>query len=114
LPPDKTHRAHAIVEQVHADLKNSGLAHLPSGMFTENAVWLVLAVMALNLIRADATLTGPTLAKSTTPTIAVPAHLESFARQIRLHLPTARPCQTAWTRPLTTVLGCGPPLRATT
>ncbi len=28
---DKTHRHHAIIEQVHADLKNSALAHLPSG-----------------------------------------------------------------------------------
>jgi hypothetical protein len=26
---DKTHRGHAIIEQVHADLKNSVLAHLP-------------------------------------------------------------------------------------
>ena len=26
---DKTHRGHAIIEQVHADLKNSALAHLP-------------------------------------------------------------------------------------
>src|SRR5674476_653975 len=31
---DKTHRGHAIIEQVHADLKNSALAHLPSGKFT--------------------------------------------------------------------------------
>ena len=43
---DKTHRGHAIIEQVHADLKNSALAHLPSGRFTANAAWLVLAVMA--------------------------------------------------------------------
>ena len=28
---DKVHRAHAIIEQVHADLKSSALAHLPSG-----------------------------------------------------------------------------------
>ena len=28
---DKTHRGHAIIEQVHTDLKNSALAHLPSG-----------------------------------------------------------------------------------
>ena len=28
---DKTHRGHAIIEQVNADLKNSALAHLPSG-----------------------------------------------------------------------------------
>jgi hypothetical protein len=34
---DKTHRHHAIIEQVHADLKNSALAHLPSGVFTANA-----------------------------------------------------------------------------
>ena len=30
ITADKTHRAHAIIEQVHADLKNSALAHLPS------------------------------------------------------------------------------------
>jgi hypothetical protein len=35
---DKTHRGHAIIEQVNADLKNSALAHLPSGVFTANAV----------------------------------------------------------------------------
>ena len=55
---DKTHRGHAIIEQVHADLKNSALAHLPSGEFTANAAWLVLAVMAFNLTRAAATITG--------------------------------------------------------
>jgi hypothetical protein len=43
---DITHRGHAIIEQVHADLKNSALAHLPSGTFTANAAWLVLAVLA--------------------------------------------------------------------
>ena len=51
---DKTHRGHAIIEQVHADLKHSALAHLPSGKFTANAAWLVLAVMAFNLTRAAA------------------------------------------------------------
>jgi len=34
---DKTHRGHAIIEQVHADLKNSALAHLPSGKFTKTS-----------------------------------------------------------------------------
>ena len=53
---DKTHRGHAVIEQVHADLKNSALAHLPSGVFTANAAWLVLAVIAFNLTRAAATL----------------------------------------------------------
>lgn len=52
---DTTHRGHAVIEQINADLKNSALAHLPSGIFTANAAWLVLAVMAFNLARAAAT-----------------------------------------------------------
>ena len=92
MAADKTHRGHAIIEQVHADLKNSALAHLPSGKFTANAAWLVLAVIAFNLTRAAATLAGPDLAKATTATIrrkliAVPARVASSARRITLHLP---------------------------
>ena len=34
---DKTHRSHAVIDQVNADLKNSALAHMPSGKFTANA-----------------------------------------------------------------------------
>ena len=66
MAADKAHRAHAIIEQVHADLKNSALAHLPSGMFTANAAWLVLAVIAFNLTRAAATLAAPAPAEATT------------------------------------------------
>lgn len=100
---DKTHRGHAIIETVHADLKNSALAHLPSGKFTANAAWLVCAVIAFNLTRAAATLTGPGLAKSTTATIrrtliTVPARIASSARKLRLHLPADWPWETAWTR----------------
>ncbi len=91
---DKTHRGHAIIEQVHADLKHSALAHLPSGVFTANAAWLVLAVIAVNLTRAAGTLAAPDLAKATTATlrrtlIAVPARVATSARRITLHLPTA-------------------------
>ena len=109
---DKTHRGHAIIEQVHADLKNSALAHLPSGVFTANAAWLVLAVIAFNLTRAAATLSGPALAKATTATIrrkliAVPARVATSARKVTLHLPTRWPWETAWTDLFTRV--CGPP-----
>jgi hypothetical protein len=112
---DKTHRGHAIIEQVHADLKNSALAHLPSGTFTANAAWLVLAVMAFNLTRAAATLTGPNLAKATTPTIrrkliTVPARIATSARRLTLHLPTAWPWQIAWAELFTRA--CGPPATA--
>ena len=114
---DKTHRGHAIIEQVHADLKNSALAHLPSGVFTANAAWLVLAVIAFNLTRAAATLTGPTLAKATTATIrrkliAIPARIARRARRLTLHLPQAWPWEVAWTRLFTQT--CGPPPPVTT
>ena len=37
LQAEKSHRAHAIVEQVIADLKSGDLAHLPSGSFAANS-----------------------------------------------------------------------------
>jgi hypothetical protein len=98
---DKTHRGHAIIEQVHADLKDSALAHLPSGRFTANAAWLVLATIAFNLTRAAAALTGPGLAKARTATIratliTVPARIASSARRLTLHLPRDWPWEQAW------------------
>lgn len=114
---DKTHRGHAIIEQVHADLKHAALAHLPSAKFTANAAWLVLAVIAFNLTRAAAIITGPRLAKATTATIrrkliAVPARVASSVRRVTLHLPTAWPWEQAWTQLFTRV--CGPPLAPAT
>lgn len=99
---DKTHRGHAVIEQVHADLKGAVLAHLPSGVFTANAAWLVLAVIAFNLTRAAASLTDPQLTKATTATIrrkliTVPARVATSARRVTLHLPQAWPWETART-----------------
>jgi hypothetical protein len=113
---DKTHRRHAIIEQVHADLKNSALAHLPSGTFTANAAWLVLAIMAFNLSRAAAAITGKPLATATTSTlrrtlIAVPARIATSARRLVLHLPHAWHWQQAWSQLFGH--GCGPPAAAT-
>lgn len=98
---DKTHRAHAIIEQVHADLKASALAHLPSGKFCANAAWLVCAVIAFNLTRAAATLGGQRLAKATTSTIrrtliCIPARIASSARRITMHLPARWPWTNEW------------------
>jgi hypothetical protein len=60
LQAEADHRRHAIIEQVIADLKNGALAHLPSGSFTANSAWLVLAAMAFNLLRAAGSLaSGP-------------------------------------------------------
>jgi len=99
---DATHRQHAIIEQVHADLKNSALAHMPSGKFCANAAWLVCAVMAFNLTRAAATLTAhPKLVRATTATIrdaliTVPARIASSARRLTLHLPTDWQWEKPW------------------
>ena len=108
---DKTHRGHAIIEQVHADLKGSALAHLPSGKFTANAAWLVIAVIAFNLTRAAAVLsveptatsTALDLTRATTGTIRrklihVPARVATSARRVTLHLPLGWPWKDAWTR----------------
>ncbi|RZL71321.1 MAG: IS1380 family transposase [Rhodococcus sp. (in: high G+C Gram-positive bacteria)] len=115
---DKLHRQHAIVEQVNADLKNSALAHLPSGRFTANAAWLVCAVMAFNLTRAAGTLThDPKLVKATTGTIrrtvvSVPARIASSARRLTLHLPQRWPWETAWNTLFDCMFGRNQPIIA--
>ncbi|MGH3586047.1 MAG: IS1380 family transposase [Pseudonocardia sp.] len=114
---DKTHRGHAIIEQVHADLKGSALAHLPSGKFNANAAWLVLAVMAFNLTRTAGTLGGPELARASTGTIRrklinVPARVATSARRLTLHLPQAWPWEPAWTQLLDRVADPPPTLAA--
>lgn len=98
---DKTHRKHAIIEQVNADLKDSALAHMPSGVFAANSAWLVAAVMAYNLTRAAGLLAAGPFGKARTGTIRrkllhIPARIASSARKTRLHLPEAWPWKTPW------------------
>ncbi len=92
LDAEATHRDHAIIEQVIADLKDSALAHLPSGRFPANAAWLTCATMAYNLTRAAGALAGALHARARTGTlrarlIAVPARLARSAARLTLHLP---------------------------
>ncbi len=115
---DKTHRGHAIIEQVHADLKAGPLAHMPSGMFAANSAWLVLAVIAFNLTRAAGVLADHSgrLAKATTATIRrtliqIPARLARSARRITMHLPRAWPWEAAFARLFTATHA--PPTAAT-
>ncbi len=105
---DKVHRGHAVIEQVHADLKSSALAHLPSRVFNASAAWLVLAVIAFNLTRVAGTLAAPDLARATTATLRrklvhVPGRVATSARRVTLHLPSGWPWETAWTRLITRV-----------
>jgi len=78
--------------------------------------WLVLAVIAFNLTRAAASLTGPGLAKATTSTIrrkliSVAARVASSARRLTLHPPAAWPWQTAWAELFARVCGLRAPRR---
>lgn len=105
---DQTHRKHAVIEQVNADLKDSALAHMPSGVFAANSAWLVAAVMAYNLTRTAGILAEGTFGKARTGTIRrklihVPARIASSARKIRLRLPESWPWQTAWEQLFTSV-----------
>ncbi|HZN76085.1 MAG TPA: IS1380 family transposase [Micromonosporaceae bacterium] len=106
LQAESAHRGHAIIEQVIADLKNSALAHLPSGLFTANAAWLVLTAIAFNLTRAAGCLASAFHARATTATIRaqlinVPARLARSARRLIMHLPRDWPWEHDWTDLLT-------------
>ena len=99
---DRTHRAHAVIEQTFADLIDGPLAHLPSGRFPANAAWLTCAGIAHNLLRAAGTLAGRQHAKARGATIrrqliTVPARTARRAHRLVLHLPAHWPWAQAWT-----------------
>lgn len=92
LVAEATHRDHAVIEQVVADLKDSALAHLPSGVFTANAAWLVCAAIAHNLTRAAGALATAFHARARTGTIRAqlintPGRIARSAGRLMLHLP---------------------------
>jgi hypothetical protein len=102
------HRRHAVVEQRIAELKNAGLAHLPSGKFMANAAWLALAVMAHNLGRAVGCLAGGDLEKATVSTLqqrvfTVPGRLVHSGRRRHLRLPASWPWASGIAQALTTI-----------
>ena len=57
---DITHRRHAIIETVLADVIDGPLAHLPSGRFAANGAWAICTAITHNLLRAAGTLAEPT------------------------------------------------------
>lgn len=96
LKVEADHRRHAVIAQRIAELKNAGLAHLPSSSFMANAAWLALTVMAHNLARAVGRLAGHDLEKATASTLqrrvfTVPGRLVRSGRRRHLRLPAFRP-----------------------
>ena len=99
---DLTHRRHASIETVFADLIDGPLAHLPSARFAANSAWAICAAITHNLLRAAGTLTGPrhAVARGATlrrQTVTVPARLAQPQRRRVLHLPEHWPWADRWT-----------------
>jgi hypothetical protein len=111
---DITHRRHAIIETVFADLIDGPLSGMPSGRFAANSAWAICAAICHNLLRAAGTLAGGrhTVARGATlrrQLVTVPARIARPQRRRTLHLPAHWP----WARPWTTLwhatFGTGPP-----
>jgi hypothetical protein len=98
---EEQHRAHAIVEQLFAEIIDGPLAHLPSGKFNANNAWLTCVGIAHNLTRAVGVLAGLTLARAATirrRLIHVAGGVARHARTTILHLPEHWPWQHRWLR----------------
>ena len=97
------HRAHAVIEQVFAELIDGPLAHLPSGVFDANNAWLTCIAIAHNLTRAAATLAGRRYATARAATIRrhlinLAGRISRHARGVTIHLPQHWPWQHPWQR----------------
>ena len=98
---DITHRQHAVIETVWADLIDGPWAHQPSGSFPANAAWAILAAITHNLLRAAGTMIAPRYAVARGATlrthlINVPARLARAQRRPVLHLPAHWPRAAGW------------------
>jgi hypothetical protein len=98
---DVTHRQHAIIESVFADLIDGPLAHMPSGLFPANSAWTVLAAITHNLLRAAGTLSGKAHAVARGATLRrhlvnVPARIARPQGKRTMHLPVHWPRAVDW------------------
>ncbi len=98
---DAEHRRHAEVELVIRDLKDSAMAHFPSGDFAANSAWAVIAALAHNLGCWVGQLgpTDPTTRRARTlrrHLLSIPGRLLCSGRRWRLRLPARWPWQRAF------------------
>jgi Transposase DDE domain group 1 len=107
------HRQHAVVELAIRDLKDQALAHFPSGKFTANAAWTVIACLAHNLLRWTTLIGLPTTTIRVARTLrrrllTLPGRLTRSARQWTLHLPARWPWQHDFIRALARIRALPP------
>ncbi|MBV8941093.1 MAG: transposase [Solirubrobacterales bacterium] len=105
LIADVDHRDHASVELTIRDLKDQALAHFPSGRFSANSAWTLIATLAHNLARWTTLIGLPTAPVQTSHArrrhlLQVPGRLTRTSRQWTLRLPARWP----WKTDFTTVL----------
>jgi hypothetical protein len=96
------------VELAIRDLKDSALAHFPSGRFDANAAWTVIACLAHNMARwvGQLGIEDETWRAARTVRrwlIALPGRLTRTARRFTLHLPARWPWQEAFIEALTKI-----------
>jgi hypothetical protein len=105
LIADLDHRDHASVELTIRDLKDQALAHFPSGRFSANSAWTLIAALAHNLARWTTLIGLPTAPVQTAHArrrhlLQVPGRLTRTSRQWALRLPARWPSKTAFTTAL--------------
>ena len=94
---DEYHRQHASVELAVRDLKDNGLARLPSGKFPANAAWLGGAVLAHNFCRWIAHHSGNPPGKLTVgrtirnQLFSIPGRIVNHSGRLLLRLPARWP-----------------------
>ena len=111
---DITHRQHAIIETVFADLIDGPLAHIPSGRFGANSAWVLCAAISHNLLRAAGVLAGERHARARGSTLRrtivnVAARLARPQHRPILHLPTHWPWSKHWLALWRNTIGYSPP-----
>jgi hypothetical protein len=90
------HRRHAVVELAIRDLKDQALAHFPSGKFSANAAWTVIAALAHNLLRWTTLIGLPDTTIRAARTLrrrllTIPGRLARSARTTTLRMPARWP-----------------------
>lgn len=105
---DSEHRQHAEVELVIRDLKDSAMAHFPSGDFAANSAWAAIGALAHNLgcwsnqlgLKDPVPRRAQTLRRRL---LAIAGRLTRSGRQWTLHLPARWPWQRAFVEALTRI-----------
>jgi len=96
LVADIDHRDHAQIEQIIRDLKDQALKHFPSGNYSANSAWTVIAALAHNLARWAGLIGHPNQTVQTARTrrrqlLQIPGRLVRTARKWTLRLPARWP-----------------------